>query len=150
MRLKEQLAIDMKQAMKERNVLKKDTLRMIDSMIKNVEIEKMKREEGLSDIEVQEVIARAIKQRKEAVQQYESGGRQDLAEKEAGEIDILMSYMPEQLSEEKLREIIKTTIAENSDSGKIQMGKIMGLIMTKVKGKADGQIVKKIVEEELS
>lgn len=135
--------------MREGNTAKRDALRMLDSMIKNVEIEKKKREEGLSDEEVQEVIAKAIKQRKDAMAQFESGGRADLAEKEKAEVEILSVYMPEQLSEDEVRRTVKEIIAGSGAASKAEIGKVMGPAMAKLKGLADGNLVKKIVEEEL-
>ena len=139
----------MKEAMKAGDATKRDTLRMLDSMIKNTEIEKLKKEEGLNDEEVQAVIARAVKQRRDSVEQYKAGGREDLAEKESKEIEILSGYMPEQLGEDKIREIVKAVIAETGATSKADMGKVMGAAMGKLKGQADGNVVKKIVEEEL-
>ena len=149
MSLKQTIVADMKEAMKAGDVVKRDTLRMLDSMIKNTEIEKLKKEEGLADEEVQAVIARAVKQRRDSVEQYKSGGRVDLAEKEAKEIEILSAYMPAQLGEEKVREIVKTVIAQTSAASKADIGKVMGQAMGKLKGQADGNVVKKMVEEEL-
>ncbi len=149
MSLKQQIFEDLKSAMKAGEVEKRDTLRMLDSMIKNTEIEKKKREEGLSDAEVQEVIARAIKQRKDAIAQFEEGGRPELAEKEKKEVEILSVYMPEQLSEDKVREIVKEVIAQSGATSKAEIGKVMGPAMGKLKGQADGNLVKHIVEEEL-
>lgn len=147
--LKQKIQDDLKSAMKAGDAPKRDTLRMIDSMIKNTEIEKMKREKGLTDEEVQEVIARGIKQRKDSVAQYEAGGRPELAEKEKAEIEILLSYMPKQMSEEEVRNVVKEIIVQTGASTKADMGKVMGEAMGKLKGKADGNLVKKIVEEEL-
>lgn len=135
--------------MREGNVMRRDTLRMLDSMVKNAEIEKKKKEEGLNDIEIQEVIARAVKQRKDAASQYESGGRKDLAEKEKQEADILMEYMPAQIGEDEVRKIIKDVIRESGAQSRADIGKVMGMAMGKLKGQADGNTVKKIVEEEL-
>jgi len=140
----------MKEAMKTGDALKRDTLRMLDAMIKNTEIEKMKKEEGLTDVEVQEVIARAVKQRKDSVAQYTAGGRPELAEKESQEIEILTAYMPEQMGEDKVREIIKEVITQTGASSKADIGKVMGAAMSKLKGQADGNVVKSIVEDELS
>jgi len=148
--LKQKIINDLKQAMKEGNAAKRDTLRMLDSMIKNVEIEKKKREEGLSDAEIEEVAARAIKQRKDSAAQYEAGGRSDLAENEKKEIEIIMQYMPEQLGEEEARKIIKEIIAEAGAKDKSEIGKVMGAAMSRLKGQIDGTVVKKIAEEELS
>jgi uncharacterized protein len=150
MSLKTQIAEDLKSSMKSGDTDKRDTLRMLDSMVKNTEIEKLKKEEGLNDAEVQEVIARAVKQRKDSVAQYNAGGRPELAEKENKEIEILMGYMPEQMSEEKIREIIKEVISASGASSKTDIGKVMGAAMGKLKGQADGNTVKKIAEELLS
>ena len=147
--LKQKILDDLKSAMKAGDVAKRDALRMLDSMIKNTEIEKKKRETGLTDEEIQEVIARAIKQRKDACEQYISGGREELAQKEKEEIEILSVYMPEQMSEEEVREEIRKIISETGVSGAAEIGKVMGKAMGVLKGKADGNLVKKIAEEEL-
>lgn len=135
--------------MKAGDTARRDTLRMADSMIKNTEIEKMKKEEGLSDEEVIEVLSRAVKQRKDSISQYETGGRADLAEKEKGEIDILMEYLPKQMREEEVRQAVKEIIAQSGATSKAEIGKVMGMAMGRLKGQADGNLVKKIAEEEL-
>jgi uncharacterized protein YqeY len=150
MSLKQTILLDMKTAMKEGNALKRDALRMLDSMIKNTEIEKMKKETGLTDEEIVEVISRAIKQRKDSAAQFEAGGRPELAEKEKNEIEVLSVYMPAQLGEDEIRKVVKEVILATSAASKSEMGKVMGQAMGKLKGQADGNIVKKIVEEELS
>ena len=150
MSLKQTIFEDLKVAMKAGETEKRDVLRMLDSMIKNVEIEKMKRETGLSDEESMEVISRAVKQRKDAVTQYEEGGRPELAEKELKEIEILMAYMPAQLSEDAVRAIVAEVIAAAGTTSKADIGKVMGPVMGRLKGQADGNLVKKIVEESLS
>lgn len=139
----------MKQAMKDGDTVKRDTLRMLDAAIKNTEIEKLKKEEGLNDEEVMEAISRGIKQRRDSITQYETGGRKDLADKENKEIEVLAIYLPEQMSEDKIREVVKETINKIGATGKAEIGKVMGPIMGKLKGKADGNTVRKIVEEEL-
>jgi uncharacterized protein len=149
MSLKEKISTDLKLAMKEGNTVKRDTLRMLDSMIKNVEIEKKKRGVGLRDEEVIEVITRAIKQRKDSAEQYRSGGRIDLVDKEEAEVGILMGYMPEQMGEEDARKEIRTIIEAMGSVSKADMGRVMGQAMAKLKGRVDGQTVKKIVDEEL-
>jgi uncharacterized protein YqeY len=149
MSLKEKISLDLKSAMKVGDTLKRDTLRMLDAMIKNTEIEKMKKADGLSDAEVIEVIGRAIKQRRDSMAQYSAGGRPELAEKESQEIEILSAYMPEQLSEEKIRETVKEIIVSTGASSKADIGKVMGMAMGRLKGQADGNMVKKIAEEEL-
>lgn len=150
MALKEKIIDDLKAAMKSGDSFRRDTLRMLDAMIKNTEIEKRKKEEGLNDTEVQEVISRAIKQRKDAAAQYESGGRPELAEKEKKEMDILLTYMPKQMSEEEIKSTVQKIIKDLGATDKNQMGKVMGTAMGQLKGKADGQTVKKIVEKILN
>lgn len=147
--LKDQIKEDLKSAMKAGETEKRDVLRMLDSSIKNTEIEKGKKEEGLSDVEVVEVVGRLVKQRKDSVEQYRNGGREDLAEKEESEVEILSVYMPEQLGEEELKKIVEDVIAETGAQSKADMGRVMGAVMGKVKGQADGTLVKKIVEESL-
>jgi len=149
MSLKQKIFEDLKAAMKAGETEKRDVLRMLDSMIKNVEIEKMKREGGLSDEESLEVISRAVKQRKDAIAQYETGGRPELAEKEKKEIEILMAYMPEQMGEDEVRKVVAEIIAQVGATSKAEIGKVMGPVMGKLKGQADGNLVKKIVEESL-
>lgn len=149
MLLKEKINSDLKEALKAGNAEKRDTLRFIVSAIKNAEIEKIKKEEGLNDEEVIEVVSRQIKQRKDSVEQYEKGNRLDLAEKENKEIEILLKYLPEQLSEEEIRKEVKKTILQIGASS-ANFGKIMGEAMRNLKGKADGNAVKKILQEELS
>jgi hypothetical protein len=149
MSLKKQILDDLKTAMKAGDTVKRDTLRMLDSMVKNVEIEKQKRETGLSDEEVLEVIGKAVKQRKDASAQYSAGGRQDLVEKENQEIAILAAYLPAQLDEATVRETVKAVIAQVGATGMADIGKVMGPVMGKLKGQTDGNLVKKIVEEEL-
>jgi len=149
MSTKQKILDDLKSAMKAGETEKRDVLRMLDSMIKNTEIEKKKREVGLTDEEIIEVVGRAVKQRKDSIAQYESGGRPELAEKEKKEIEILMAYMPEQMGEDEVRQIVKEVISETGAAGAASVGKVMGPAMAKLKGKADGTLVKKIVEEEL-
>ena len=123
---------------------KRDVIRMIDSMIKNVEIEKGKREEGLNDQELIEVLSRAVKQRKDSANQYLEGGRPELAEKEKGEIEIISAYLPEQLGEEDLKMIVDKVIEAETE---MEMGKLMGKVMAEVKGRADGNLVRQLVEK---
>jgi uncharacterized protein YqeY len=150
MSLKQKIFSDMKEAMKTGDVMRRDTLRMLDAMIKNTEIEKLKKEEGLSDAETQEVIARAVKQRKDSVAQYIAGERSELAEKENKEIEILVGYMPEQVGEDKIKEVVCEIIASVGAVSKADIGKVMGQAMSRLKGQTDGNVVKKIAEELLN
>lgn len=147
MSLKEQIISDLKAAMKSGDSLRRDTLRLLDSAIKNSEIEKQKRETGLSDEEVLEVVARAVKQRQDSIRQFNDGGRSDLAEKEVVELDILMPYLPAQLSAEEITKNIEQIIAQLENATIADLGKIMGQAMAAMKGKADGNIVREIAKQ---
>jgi uncharacterized protein YqeY len=149
MSLKQQILSDLKKAMKSGDSFKRDVLRFLDSAVKNDEIEKKKKEEGLNNEEIIELISRSIKQHKDSISQYEKGGRKDLADKEKKELEILSAYMPEQLSEDKIREIVKSAIKETQATTSADMGKVMGAAMKQMKGATDGNAVRKIVEEEL-
>lgn len=149
MSLKEQIISELKESLKSGDSLKRDTLRFLSSAIKNVEIEKKKKEKGLDDLETLEVVRRAIKQRKDSIEQYEKGGRSDLAEKEKKELEILSVYLPAQMNEEKIREEIKKVISETGADSQKDFGKVMGMAMKKLNGQAEGDLVKKIVQEEL-
>jgi hypothetical protein len=122
-------------------------LRNIIGKIKATQIDKG---ETLTDEESLKILKTAAKQLKESLDQYRKGGRDDLAEKEAFELTLLEKYLPEQLSEEQIRQIVKN-IVKNTGSGSMQdMGKVMGATMQELAGSADGKIVQKIVQEELS
>ena len=148
--LKEKILNDLKQAMQSGDAKKGDTLRMLTSAIKDEEIKQQKREQGLNNDEVISVVARSLKQRKDSITEYEKGGREDLAEIEKQEIKILQIYMPEQLSIEIVQEEVKKIIQDLGAISKADFGKVMGTAMAKLKGKADGQIVKQAVEKELN
>jgi len=122
-------------------------LRNIIGKIKAAQIDKG---ESLTDEESLKILKTAAKQLKESIDQYQKGGRDDLAEKEAFELSLLEKYLPEQLSEEQIRETVKN-IVKNTGAGSMQdMGKVMGATMKELAGSADGKIVQKIVKEELS
>lgn len=150
MTLKEKIISDLKEAMKAGDAKKRDTLRLLDSAIKNTEIEKKKREEGLNDEEVLEVISRAVKQRLDSIKQFEDGGRPELAEGEKEELEILMPYLPAQLSEDEVRKNVEETIAQMGATSAADLGKVMGVAMVKMKGQTDGNVVRKIASEILS
>ena len=146
MTLKEKILADLKAAMQARDTAKVATLRLVNGEMKNAEIAAMKKDAGLSDDEVIVVLQRMVKQRNDAAQQFEAGGRADLVEKERAEISIIQTYLPAQLSDEELATIIKETA---SAMGGADFGKVMGAVMGKVKGKADGGRVRQAVESTL-
>ncbi|MEK7121167.1 MAG: GatB/YqeY domain-containing protein [Patescibacteria group bacterium] len=145
--LKEKLQQEMKDALKSGDGKKRMVLGMVLSAIKNKEIEKRSE---LGDDEVIAVITSEIKKRKDAVEQYEKGGRPELAEQERKEAETLMIYMPEQMSEDEIRTEVKKVISETGAKDIKEMGKLIGAVMTKIRGKADGQVVSRLVKEELS
>lgn len=158
--LKEKLQADVKEALKSGNAEKRMVLGMVLSAVKSRELDKRGRlsksepdaaklEEAmkLNDEEIIEVLSSEIKKRKDSIEQYMNGGRPELAEKEKSEMTMLMDYMPEQMSEDAIRQIVVETI---KDMGlPAQAGKVIGAVMAKVKGKADGQTVNRLVKEEL-
>jgi uncharacterized protein YqeY len=142
MNLSERLNEDMKQAMKSKDKFTLSTIRMVRSTIKYLEID-LKR--TLDDNEVLDILSREIKQRKDALQEFESAGRDDLAASTKAEIEIIIKYLPEQLSEEEIKVIVQQTIQETGASSKSEMGKVMSALMPKVKGRADGKLVNQAV-----
>lgn len=146
MDLSQRLNEDMKQAMKSQDKFKLSTIRMVRSAIKNVEIDAKR---TLNDDEVLEILGREIKQRKDALQEFENASRFDLVDNVKAEIDILSQYLPAQLSEEEIQVIVRETIQETGAASKADMGKVMGALMPKVKGLADGKLVNAIVQQNL-
>ncbi len=144
MSLLEQITSDMKQYMREKNSEALSTIRMLKSEIKYAEIEK---KDKLSDDDIIKVVQSAIKKRKDAAEQYEAGGRKELAEKELSECKILEKYLPEQLDKDTLVKIIKETVEEIGDTSPKAFGLIMKSVMGKVQGKADGKTVSSLVKE---
>lgn len=148
MSLLEQLNSDMKLMMKNREKDKLVVIRMVKASLQNEAI-KLKKDSLTGDEELT-VLYREIKQRKDSLHEFSKANRLDLVDKVQKEIDILDVYLPEQLSEEELQTIVKETIAETGASSKADMGKVMSAIMPKVKGKADGAVINRLVSEQLS
>ncbi len=144
MSLLERFDNDLKVALKASDSVKVSVLRMAKTALKNKQIDKGG---DLSDEEIISVLSTLSKQRKESIEQFLKGGREDLAEKERQELAIIQSYMPEQLSPEELDSIIIETIKESSAQGIKDMGKVMRLLMPRVKGAADGKVVNQRVKE---
>lgn len=147
MSLSDRLNEDMKLAMKSQDKFKLSVIRMVRAAIKNIEIDQRK---TLSEDEELDVLSREIKQRKDSLQEFEKAGRDDLAENLKQEIAILMEYMPQQFTEEEVKAIVLQTIQEVGASSKAEMGKVMGALMPKVKGRADGKLVNQLVQQSLS
>ncbi|AZS14458.1 GatB/YqeY domain-containing protein [Paenibacillus lutimineralis] len=146
MNLSERLNEDMKQAMKSQDKFKLSTIRMVRSTIKNLEID-LKR--TLDDNEVLDILSREIKQRKDALQEFEKAGRDDLAASARAEVEIIAVYLPMQLTEEEIKVIVQQTIQETGASSKADMGKVMSALMPKVKGRADGKLINQAVQQSL-
>ena len=144
--LKEKLQNDMKEAMKAGDALRRMVLSLVLSAVKNKEIEKRSE---LTDEEIIDAISSEVKKRKESIESYEKGGREELAQKERDELNVLMEYMPEQMSEDEIRTEAKKAIAETGAKEIKEMGKVLGVLMPNLKGRADGQTVSRIVKEEL-
>ena len=144
MSLQQRLDGDLKAAMKSSDSLKTSVLRMIKAAIKNKQVEKRK---DLSDEEIISVISTLTKQRRESIDLFSKGGREELAEKERQELAMLQLYLPGQLSPEDLDRIIMEAINESSAEGVKDIGKVMRLIMPRVQGAADGKVVNQRVRE---
>ena len=142
MSLRERIQSDITAAMRSGDALRRDTLRMAESAIYNAE--KRDRREYADD-EVAGVLAREVKTRRESVAAFRKGGREDLASKEEGEIAILAVYLPEQLSEAEIAGLVDEALAATSPTGPRDMGKVMGWLAPRTKGRADGRIVSQAV-----
>lgn len=147
MSLKVTLKEEMKKALKAKDKIRLETIRSIINAVKNYEINN---KVELDDSGVEKIITTLVKQRKDSIDQFLKGGREDLAAKEQKELEILTNFLPEQLSEEELKKIVKETIQSLGVASKKDFGKIMKNIMPKVGSRADGKTVSKIVQEMLS
>ena len=151
MSIKDQIMADLKQAMKNKEQDKLRVLRSIKSKLLEREISERKEgEASLSDEQTIEVLMKAAKQRKESIEQFEKGDRNDLADAEKAELEIIDSYLPEMLSEEEVRYIARDKIEELGAKDMSDMGQVMGALMQELKGKAEGSVVSKVVKDELS
>lgn len=146
MPLQDRLIDEMKDAMKSGDKKKVSVIRMLRSSIKNKEIEKG-RDKELSEEEVIQVIVSSIRQRRDAIEEFKKGERQDLVNEEEGEIKILQEFLPTQMSSEQLLEIIKETIKEVNAVGIKDMGRVMKVLVPKVAGKADSASASSMVKE---
>ncbi len=144
--LLKKLQDEMKAAMKSGDKERLSTIRMLISEIKKVQIDKKKE---LSNEEIIQILQRYAKQRKESIKQYTEAGREDLAQKEERELKIVQEFLPQQLSEEEIEKIVEEAISETGASSMKDMGKVMKVVMEKVKGRADGSLVSSIVKKKL-
>ncbi|HHX13440.1 MAG TPA: GatB/YqeY domain-containing protein [Clostridiales bacterium] len=144
MSLKDRLADDFKAALKEKNEIKKNTVNLARAAIKQYEVD---HKEELDDEDIVEILTKQVKMRKDALSDFKKAGRDDLVADYSKEIEILMEYLPKQLTETEITAIIVETAGElGITEGKQMIGKLMSAVMPKVKGRADGGAVKKIVE----
>lgn len=146
MSLKDRLLSELKQSMKDKDVIKKASIIMVRADI--LQMEKDQKVE-LSDEEIIGIIAKQVKQRRASLHEFEKANREDLIEQSKKEIEVLTAYLPQQLSEEEIQQIVTHTIKETGASSMKDMGKVMSALMPKVKGKADGGLVSKYVKENL-
>lgn len=145
MGLYQTLTDDLKQAMKAGDVFKRDTLRLLQSAVKNVAIDKRQAPAELSDTEVEDVIKKLTKQRKDSIEQYVAGNREDLATQERAELELLSAYLPEAMPEAELQALVALALKETGLTTKDKMGQAMGMVMKKVAGRASGDDVRRIV-----
>ena len=144
MSLKEQLLEDMKTAMREKDVLRKNSVQMVRAAV--LQVEKDNRV-TLEDDGILEVIAKEVKKRRDSLTEFEKSGRQDLIDNLKVEIDILLKYLPQQLTEEELEIIVKDAVNETGASSPKDIGKVMQAVMPKVKGRADGKMINQILKK---
>ncbi len=162
MSLKEKIREDLTAALKDKKELELSVLRMLSAAISNKETEKrtkiwktkqdlsqedLEKESQFSDEEIFDVISSEIKKRKESIELFERGGRKELVEKENRELNFLKSYLPEQLSEEQVKEIVKAAVLKTGAKEIKDMGRVMAEINPQLKGKADMSLVSKIVKD---
>ncbi|WP_297570101.1 GatB/YqeY domain-containing protein [uncultured Anaerovibrio sp.] len=147
MSIKEQLANDMKEAMKAKEKERLAVIRMVRGAIRQQEIDG---KTELDDEAVIAVISKEVKMRKDSIVDFQKGGRDDLVAQNEAEIAFLMPYLPKQLTEDEVRELVKEAVEKTGASSPKDMGKVMGALMPKVKGRADGKMVNQLVKEALN
>ena len=145
--LKEQLMDDLKAAMKDKDELRKNVVQMVRAGVLQVEKDK---QITLDDEGIIDVIAKEAKKRRDVLPEFEKGGRDDLVEATKREIEILLAYLPSQLTEEELDKIVSETVKETGATSMKEMGKVMAALMPKTKGRADGKMVNELVKKYLS
>lgn len=147
MSLFQQMTDELKVAMKGGDVLRRDTIRFIQSAVKNEAIEKRLPAAELSDEQVLAVVKKLSKQRKDSIAQYEAAHRSDLVEKEQAELDIIEAYLPAQLPLSEVERLVREAIAEIGATDKSALGKVMGVATKKAAGQADGNVIRTVAEK---
>lgn len=146
MGLGEQLEADLRQALRAGDAVRVSTIRLTRAAIKNAEIEKQR---PLTDEEIQDILLGEVKRRREAIEAFERGGRDDLSRKEALEMAILTQYLPAPLSDEELRRIIAEVVTALSAASPADTGRVMAAVMPKVRRRAEGAVVNRLVRQAL-
>jgi len=146
MSLQESLQNDLKTAMRQRDKVRTNVLRMLKAAIRNAEIDK---QQALDDAEILAVLTKAAKQRRESIDAYRQGGREELVAAEEAELAIIEAYLPRQLGEAEIRVAVEKAIAELEARGPGDMGRVMKYLMGQLRGQADGKVVNAIVREAL-
>ncbi len=146
MTMKSRLEYDLKQAMRSRDVLRRDVIRYLRSEIRNEEIRTQK---DLDDQGVIQVLSRQAQQRRDSIEAYGDADRQDLVKKEQGELSVILAYLPQQMTGDEIADLVQQVVAEVGASGPADMGKVMSAIMPQVRGKAEGREVNAIVQQTL-
>ena len=147
--LKETINADLKTAMIARDTVRTQTLQGLKAAILNEEVAKKVRDEGLDDSSIEQIIAREVKKRDEAAQLYDQGGNAESAAKERTEKEILAVYLPKQLSESELSELVATVVETMQPEGMKDMGKVIGAVKAQVGNAGDGALIAKLVKEKL-
>jgi hypothetical protein len=145
--LKQKLSVDLKQAMRNGDALKKSTIRMLMAAINNAEIA---RQAKMEDSDIFGIISKEVRQRRESIEAFKQGNRQDLVDKEAVEIEVLQGYLPQQMSREEIAEAARKVMAEMGAEGPGDKGKVMPKLIAQLKGQADGREINEVVSELLS
>lgn len=143
MSLKDKLFDDLKQALRQGDETRKAAIRMVRAAVTNAEIDKQRE---LNDQEVQALISKEIKQRQEAIELYKQGKRQDLVDEEAAQIQALVGYLPQQMTQADIEATARQVIAELGATGPAQMGQVMRVLVDQLKGKADGKLINQVVK----
>jgi hypothetical protein len=151
MSLKDRVSEDIKAAMKAKDKVRLETVRSIKKVLMEKEVElRAQGQDTLAETQELDILAQQAKQRREAIEQYRQAGRDDLADKEAQELEIIETYLPRQLSDAEIEAVVEEIIAQTGASSPKDMGKVMGPAMQRLKGQAEGQKVQAIVKSKLS
>ena len=147
MSIKEQIKSDLKTAMKEKDVAKRDTLRNIQALIKQIEVDERR---DVNDDDMERILMKYSKQREDAMAQFKEAGREDLVAKEEAELSIIKTYLPEPMTDEELTATLQEIISNVGASSMKDMGKVMGIVSKQLAGKADGKVISDVVKQLLA